>query len=167
MIPSVLGSDCGHLVLTTSSVASVAPSSTTAAISRDRLNGVAPWGPPPISLSIRTTAMPRPQSAAQPATRTSRAVMLVPTGPNQPRRRPAHGSAASAATPTRTRTRSVTTRGWAAEDACQLTRTAQAAVAATIPTPSQYTTLRIILASLAASHNPPASQPSRGHPAGT
>ncbi len=37
-----------------------------------------------------------------------RRVMLLPTGPNQPRRRPTHGSTTSAATPTRTRTRSVT-----------------------------------------------------------
>ena len=120
-----------------------------------------------MSLSIRTMAAPRPHTPAHPATRISRAVTLLPTGPSQPRRRPTQGIRASAATPTRTRTRSVTTRGWEAEDACQLSRTAQAAAAATAPIPSQYTTLRMISASFAASHSPPASQPTRGQPAGT
>ena len=74
--------------------------------------------------------MPRAQTAAQPARRTSRAAMLARTGPNQPRRRPTHGSTTSAAAPTRTRTRSVTVCGSAAGEARQLSHTAQAASAA-------------------------------------
>ena len=93
--------------------------------------------------------------------------MLLPTGPNQPRRRPTQGSTTSAAAPARTRTRSVTVCASAAAEVCQLSHTTQPAAAATAPAPSQYTTLRAILASLATSHTPPASQRSRGHPAAT
>jgi hypothetical protein len=55
----------------------------------------------------------------------------------------------------------------AAGEARQLSHTDQAAAAATTPAPSQYTALRVIWASLTTSHTPPASQDSRGHPAGT
>jgi hypothetical protein len=89
-------------------------------------------------------------------------VRLLPTGPNQPRRRPTHGRTISAAAPTRTRTRSVTVCGSVAGEVRQLSHITQAAAAATAPAPSQYTTLRVIVASLAASHTPPASQCSRG-----
>jgi hypothetical protein len=118
-------------------------------------------------LSRRTTPRPIPQIARHPARRVRRVAMLLPTGPNQPCRRPTHGKAISATAPTRSRTRSVAPSTSVAGTFVQLRHSAQAPIATSPPIPAQYTNLRITRASFTTSHNPPAIQSSLGHPPGS
>ena len=136
--------------------------------SRSQLNVPEPRTPLiPACRSRWMRLTPIAKIAAQPATLTKRATTLVPTGPNQPDRRPTQGSTASATNPARIRARSVALSGSADGLVRQLSHTTHAPAAAIAATPIQYPILRAIPASRTTSHTPPASQFSRSQPAGT